>query len=81
MLFEKAQNVLVERARIFEAASMAGAGNDVMLQAHWVLRYFTSNLSPPNVFIGGPVRVSPGFPIEVFGNDGLLEGLEIAFIT
>jgi hypothetical protein len=26
-------------------------------------------LSPPNVFIGGPVTVSSGFPIEVFGND------------
>ena len=26
--------------------------------------------SPPNVFIGGlPVPVSPGFPIEAFGND------------
>jgi len=30
-------------------------------------------LSPPNVFIGGPVTVSSGFPIEAFGNDGLLE--------
>jgi hypothetical protein len=27
--------------------------------------------SPPNVLIGGPVPVSPGFPIEAFGNDGL----------
>jgi len=27
--------------------------------------------SPPNVLIGGPVPVSPGFPIETFGNDGL----------
>jgi hypothetical protein len=26
--------------------------------------------SPPNVLIGGPVPVSPGFPIEAFGNDG-----------
>jgi hypothetical protein len=25
--------------------------------------------SPPNVLIGGPVPVSPGFPIEAFGND------------
>jgi hypothetical protein len=24
----------------------------------------------PNVLIGGPVPVSPGFPIEAFGNDG-----------
>jgi hypothetical protein len=42
--------------------------------------------SPPNVLIGGPVPVSPGFPpkdgsvqslvadpIEAFGNDGLYE--------
>jgi hypothetical protein len=29
--------------------------------------------SPPNVFIGGPVAVSSGFPIEAFGNDRLLE--------
>jgi hypothetical protein len=29
--------------------------------------------SPPNVFIGGPVRESPGFPIEAFGNDKILE--------
>ena len=27
--------------------------------------------SPPNVLVGGPVRF-PGFPIEAFGNDGLL---------
>ncbi len=29
--------------------------------------------SSPNVFIGGLVPGSPGFPIEAFGNDGLLE--------
>src|SRR5918994_1022981 len=29
--------------------------------------------SPPNVLIGGPVPVSPGFPIEAFGNDRLQE--------
>jgi hypothetical protein len=29
--------------------------------------------SPPNVLIGGPVPVLPGFPIEAFGNDGLSE--------
>ena len=28
---------------------------------------------PPNVFIGGPVRELPGFPIEAFGNDKILE--------
>jgi hypothetical protein len=27
--------------------------------------------SPPNVFIGGPVRGSPGFPLKACGNDGL----------
>ena len=27
------------------------------------------------------IGVSSGFPTEAFGNDGLLEGLEIAFIT
>ena len=30
-------------------------------------------LSPPSVFIGGPVPIQPGFPIQTFGNDGLLE--------
>jgi hypothetical protein len=25
----------------------------------------------PDVLIGGPVLVSPGFPIKAFGNDGL----------
>jgi hypothetical protein len=58
---------------MFEAESMSGAGNDVVLEAHGVLRYITSNLSPPNVFNEGPVRLSPGFPIEAFGNDELLE--------
>ena len=29
--------------------------------------------SPPNVFIGAPVRESSGFPIEAFGNDKILE--------
>src|SRR5947208_9952555 len=29
--------------------------------------------SPPNVLIGSPVPVSPGFPIEAFGNDGVQE--------
>ena len=33
-------------------------------------------LSPPNVFIGGPLRVSPGFPLETCGNDGL-SGIKI----
>jgi hypothetical protein len=33
--------------------------------------YFIPKASPPNVLIGGPVLVSPGFPIEAFGNDGL----------
>jgi len=28
-------------------------------------------VSPPNVLTGGPVPVSPGFPIKAFGNDGL----------
>src|SRR2546422_10720900 len=27
--------------------------------------------SPPNVFIGGPVRVLPRFPLKACGNDGL----------
>src|SRR6266850_2355420 len=77
VLFEKAQNVLVERVRIFEAASMAGAGNDVVLQAHWVLRYFTLNLigvgngsrrpRPPNRACGSPAHGSPvgGFLIGI----------------
>src|SRR5436309_1135054 len=26
-------------------------------------------LSPPNVLIGGPVRISPGFPLKTCGND------------
>jgi hypothetical protein len=28
--------------------------------------------SPPNVLIGGPVRIPPGFPLEACGNDGLV---------
>src|SRR5262245_3935148 len=31
---------------------------------------FIPKVSPPNVLVGGPVPVSPGFPIEAFGNDG-----------
>ena len=33
------------------------------------MRIFIPTTSPPNVLIGGPVSVSPGFPIEAFGND------------
>jgi hypothetical protein len=33
------------------------------------------NLVTPNVFIGGPVIVSPGFPLEACGNDGLRRGI------
>src|SRR6266511_2463798 len=33
--------------------------------------------SPPNVFIGGPVRVSPGFPLKACGNDGLIGELGV----
>jgi hypothetical protein len=32
-----------------------------------VFRFFLKELSP-NVFIGGPVPATPGFPIEAFGN-------------
>ena len=39
---------------------------------------FIPRSSSPNVVIGGPVRISSGFPIEAFGNDGLLEVWEIA---
>jgi hypothetical protein len=28
--------------------------------------------SPPNVLIGGPVRISPGFPLKACGNDELV---------
>ena len=28
----------------------------------------------PNVFIGGPVPDSPGFPLKTCGNDGLRKG-------
>ena len=34
---------------------------------------FVLKLPPPNVFIGGPVRISDGFPIGAFGNDGILK--------
>jgi hypothetical protein len=27
----------------------------------------------PNVLIGGPVRIPPGFPLQACGNDGLSE--------
>jgi hypothetical protein len=33
--------------------------------------------SPPNVLIGGPVRISPGFPLKACGNDGLVEELGV----
>jgi hypothetical protein len=33
-----------------------------------------SKLSPPNVLVGGPVGISPGFPPKACGNDGLGEG-------
>ena len=39
---------------------------------------FVPKASPPNVSIGGPVPVSPGFPIEAFGNDELITGLGTA---
>ena len=29
--------------------------------------------SPPNVLIGGPVPISPGFPPKACGNDGRLK--------
>jgi hypothetical protein len=32
--------------------------------------------SPPNVLIGGPFPVSPGFPLKTCGNDGVF-GKEI----
>jgi hypothetical protein len=28
--------------------------------------------SPPNILIGGPVRIPPGFPLKACGNDGLV---------
>jgi hypothetical protein len=30
--------------------------------------------SPLNVFIGGPIPISPGFPLKACGNDGLQTG-------
>ena len=33
---------------------------------------FISKLSPPNVFVGGPVMTSSGFPTKAFGNDKFL---------
>jgi hypothetical protein len=33
--------------------------------------------SPPNVLIGGPVRISPGFPLKACGNDGLVGELGV----
>jgi hypothetical protein len=32
---------------------------------------FIPRSSPPKVFIGGPVRTSPGFPLKACGNDEL----------
>ena len=32
--------------------------------------------SPPNVLVGGPVGISPGFPLKACGNDGLREGIK-----
>src|SRR6266511_5017440 len=33
--------------------------------------------SPPNVLIGGPVRIPPGFPLKACGNDGLIGELGV----
>jgi hypothetical protein len=33
--------------------------------------------SPPNVLIGGPVRIPPGFPLKACGNDGLVGELGV----
>jgi hypothetical protein len=37
-------------------------------------------LSPPNVFVVGPVDVFSGFLIETFGNDGL-EGVRMSLLA
>ena len=37
--------------------------------------------SPPNVLIGGPVRIPPGFPLKACGNDGLVGELEVEGYT
>ena len=39
------------------------------------IRLRVPNASPPNVLIGGPVPVSPGFPLKACGNDGTLRTL------
>ena len=39
--------------------------------SHKLIRMIFFKSSPPNVFIGGPVPVSPGFPLKACGNDGL----------
>jgi hypothetical protein len=40
---------------------------------------FSPKSSPPNVVIGGPVRVSPGFPLKICGNDELGENEKSSF--
>jgi len=60
---------------------MAGAGNDVVLSSSRDFTILHLTFVTSEWFYLSPVRVSSGFPIEAFGNDGFLEGLEIAFIT
>ena len=67
--------------------SRAAVRIDCELGHHKLIMMIFSKLSPPNVLIvvstmltttlshvewvGGPVRISPGFPLKAYGNDGL----------
>ena len=39
----------------------------------------SSRLSPPNVSVGGPDTSTPGFPTKAFGNDSLLERVNLYY--
>jgi hypothetical protein len=52
-----------EAKKLRSPLQAAGYQNSAMISV--------SKLSPPNVFIGGPVRTPPGFPLKACGNDGI----------
>jgi hypothetical protein len=61
------------------SVTQAGGAKDLNKTSQQATSYQINNYgnSPkvvtPNVFIGGPVRVSPGFPLKTCRNDSLLE--------
>src|SRR4030095_2042196 len=53
----------------------------LLRKLRWGRREATPKSSPPNVLIGGPVRIPPGFPLKACGNDGLVGELRLGSKT